>query len=133
MTATITRSKAAKKAGVVKQLSGLTLAGEIITWSAGDQTHTHGQTVQALKDASLSDTVARELLPRHAFSRACKKLAEERIIDSVKEDNDLIHFQFTYRALVAEEMQYSKETVMTLNKTTGTVACEIIALESMAQ
>jgi hypothetical protein len=74
---------------------GTTLLREIITWSCSGVSIRLADLVEALRDAGLDDGVARELAPRHAFSRACKRLSEARIIRPVSEDAHAITFQFT--------------------------------------
>src|SRR5262249_43252004 len=59
---------------------GTPLLGEVITWNAGGVKVKHVALVEALRDAGLDEKVARELAPRHAFTRACRKLGEKRII-----------------------------------------------------
>jgi hypothetical protein len=54
---------------------GTRLLGEVISWTCPAVTVRHRAVIEALRDATLDETVARELAPRHAFSRACKKLA----------------------------------------------------------
>ncbi len=54
---------------------GTKLWGEIITWTCGGLTVRHRDLVDALTDSGLDAAVARELAPRHAFARACKKLS----------------------------------------------------------
>ena len=66
------------------------LAGEVGTTMANASQH-----LQALREAGLDEGVARELAPRHAFARACRKLSERRIIRPIAEDADTIRFQFT--------------------------------------
>src|SRR5207245_2558150 len=109
------------------------LLGEIITWSAGASSIPYPTVVQALKDASLDEKVAKELAPRHAFARACRKLSEERIIRQVKDDAGFLHFQFTAEQLVKEKYDYKFETMLTLNKETGDITSDIPALTKLAK
>lgn len=123
-----------KKAQVMQKLTGFELLGEIITWNAkADASHTHKSVVQALKDSDLDETVARELLPRFAFSRACKKLAEERIVNVLNEDSDTMTFQFNRKELRGETWDFPLETKLQLNKTTGKITCQLPQLEGAAQ
>lgn len=120
-----------------RETDSMKLLGEIITWHAGEATHVHGTVIAALKSVGLDEKVARELLPRHAFSRACKRLSEERIIDQLRDGTDTIDFQFTKRHLAStsgtDEWRYDKEAVVTLNKQTGKVSCPDAGLQTMAQ
>ena len=59
--------------------SGTGLLGEIITWACSGVAIRHLDLIDALRDAGLDESVARELAPRHAFSRACRKLAQEEL------------------------------------------------------
>ena len=53
--------------------AGTRLLGEVIAWACPGVSVTHSDLVRALEDAGLDPGVARELAPRHAFSRACKR------------------------------------------------------------
>lgn len=134
----------AKKEQVLSKIRGVTLLGEIITWSAkADVTHTYKAIVQALTDAELDPKIAKEILPRHAFGRAAKKLAEERVIDVLKEGDDDIVFQFTKKTMASSngksedeldrEWLYKKEVTLRLNKLTGKVQCEDKNLQDFAE
>jgi hypothetical protein len=60
--------------------AGQKLLGEIITWTCPGLAVRHLDLIQALRTAGLDEGVARELAPRHAFTRACKRLSDQRII-----------------------------------------------------
>ena len=131
-----TKGEKAVDAAVAANPMGVTagqkLLGEVITWSCSE--HTRFATLAAaLRDAGLDDAVARELHPRHAFSRACKALSEERIIRQVAEDNDTITFQFTKESKVGDEYQYALEAMLTLDKKKGEVFCDNKDLREHAQ
>jgi hypothetical protein len=74
-----------------------------------------------------------ELAPRHAFSRACRKLSEQRIIRPVSEDANTLKFQFTQESREGDRFEYTLETMLTLDKQTGAVSCELPGLATMAQ
>lgn len=112
---------------------GTKLLGEIITWSCSGVTIKHTDLIGALCDADLDETVARELAPRHAFARACKRLSERRIIRPVAEDQHCIRFQFTQESKVGERFEYTLETLLTLEKATGKVRCDLAGLATLAQ
>src|SRR5205814_9730450 len=81
--------------GALAVAPGTRLLGEILSWSCAGLTVKYADLVTALRDSDLDEGVARELLPRHAFARACRKLARQRIIRPVTEDNTHITFQLT--------------------------------------
>jgi hypothetical protein len=112
---------------------GTTLLGEIITWSCSGVSIKLTDLVEALRDAGLDEGVARELAPRHAFSRACKKLSEARIIRPVSEDAYTITFQFTKESRASDSYEYTLETRLTLEKATGKVSCDLPGLATLAQ
>ena len=62
--------------------------------------------MRALEDAGLDPGVARELAPRHAFSRACKRLSDQRIIRPVSEDAATVKFQFTQESREGDRYEY---------------------------
>lgn len=113
--------------------AGTRLLGEVIAWACPGVSVTHPDLVAALEAAGLDAGVARELAPRHAFSRACKKLSEQRIIRPVAEDSTTIKFQFTQESRSDDKFEYTLETMLTLDKQTGSVSCELPGLATMAQ
>ena len=109
------------------------LLGEVISWTCTGVTVTHAALVAALSAARLDAGVARELAPRHAFTRACKKLSDQRIIRQVGEDENTLRFQFTHESRAGDKFEYELETMLTLDKRTGTVTCDLPGLATLAQ
>jgi hypothetical protein len=93
----------------------------------------HLDLVHALTEAGLEEGIARELAPRHAFTRACRKLSQARIIRQVSEDASSITFQFTAERRDGDRYEYELETLLTLDKSTGRVSCELPGLAALAQ
>lgn len=112
---------------------GTRLLGEIITWSCSGVAIRHPDLISALRESGLDESVARELAPRHAFTRACKKLGERRIIRPVAEDAHTITFQFTRESRASDTWEYTLETLLTLEKLTGRVTCPLPGLAAVAQ
>src|SRR5688500_14248721 len=94
---------------------GTTLLGEVIAWTCSGVTITHPALLAALRDAGLDEGVARELAPKHAFTRACKKLSDRRIIRQVAEDDAAVRFQFTSESRRTDRIEYELETMLTLD------------------
>src|SRR4029079_7820537 len=113
--------------------AGTRLLGEVIAWACPGVSVTHPDLVRSLEDAELDPGVARELAPRHAFTRACKKLSDQRIIRPVAEDDATITFQFTAETRHSDRIDYELETMLTLDKKTGTVTCDLPGLATIAQ
>lgn len=113
--------------------SGTRLLGEVISWTCSGVTVNHAALMSALKDAGLDENVARELAPRHAFTRACKKLSDQRIIRQVGEDESTVRFQFTHESRTGDKFEYELETMLTLDKRSGQVACDLAGLATVAQ
>jgi hypothetical protein len=113
--------------------AGTQLLGEVIAWACPGVSVTHSALVRALEDAGLDPGVARELAPRHAFSRACKRLSDQRIIRPVSEDAATVRFQFTQESREGDRYEYRLETTLTLDKQTGAVTCELPGLATLAQ
>jgi hypothetical protein len=109
------------------------LLGEVITWNAAGVSVRHAALVEALREAGLDEKVARELAPRHAFARACRKLGEKRIIRLVEETASVLRFQFTQESRTGDKFEYTMETMLTLDKATGAVSCPLPGLASLAQ
>lgn len=113
--------------------AGTRLLGEVIAWTCSGVAVTHTALLTALRDAGLDESVARELAPKHAFSRACKKLCDRRVICKVAEDEAAVRFQFTSESRDGDTYQYAMGTMLTLDKKTGTVTCDLPELATLAQ
>ena len=113
--------------------AGTRLLGEVISWTCSGVAVTHPTLLAALKDAGLDENVARELAAKHAFTRACKKLCDRRIIRQVAEDESCVKFQFTQESRDGDRYEYALEPMLTLDKTTGTVTCDLPGLATLAQ
>lgn len=113
--------------------AGTRLLGEVISWTCSGVSVTHAALVAALEDAGLDPAVARELAPKHAFTRACKRLSDRRIIRQVAEDEAAVRFQFTSETRSSDRIEYELETMLTLDKRTGRVTCELPGLATLAQ
>lgn len=113
--------------------AGTKLLGEVISWTCAGVAVTHPALVAALAAAGLDPALARELAPRHAFTRACKKLSAARVIRRVAEDAATLTFQFTAESRSADRLEYTLETMLTLDKQTGGVTCDLPGLATLAQ
>ena len=113
--------------------AGTRLLGEVIAWACPGLSVSHAGLVAALEAADLDPAVARELAPRHAFARACRVLSDRRIIRPVAEDATTIKFQFTAESRNDDKFEYTLETMLTLDKQTGAVTCELPGLATTAQ
>src|SRR5437764_10555074 len=122
-----------KANGLFAAPPGTRLLGEIITWSCAKVRIRHLDLIEALRGSGLDESVARELAPRHAFARACKKLSEARIIRQVSEDDTTIKFQFTAEHRDGDRFSYDLETMLTLDKASGRVTCDLAGLATLAQ
>lgn len=122
------------------------LHGEIISWDIPlGTTVPYATLLGALDAAGFDRKAAREIAPRDAFSRACNKLAESRIIRRLAESAGELKFQFTRETVVdgvatatgfaaGRRLSYDFEAVLTLDKVTGKVSCEQSPdLETLAQ
>lgn len=100
------------------------LWGEIITWSAGGE-QAFANVTKALHTAGLSDEVAKEMLPKHAWTRASQKLAKERVILLVDDSQDgKLTFQIN-RVLVKDKAAtFPAEARLTLDLKSGKVECD---------
>jgi hypothetical protein len=112
---------------------GVRLLGEVIAWGCPGVKVRHKDLVAALREAGLDESAARGLAPRHAFARACRQLSERRIIRQVGEDARSIWFQFTSEQLEEGRFRYDLEAVLSLEKATGAVSCDLPQLAALAQ
>lgn len=84
--------------------------GEVIAWSS--RATSHAALLRGLEVAALDLTLARDMLPRNAFSRALRKMAENRVIRPLSEDTTQITFQFTKAVKIAFKFHYDLEASM---------------------
>lgn len=133
-----------KNAAELKEVAkGTKIVGEVIAWTPGEGTRTHHAIVSALTGAGLDPKVARDLLPRNAFSRACTQLEKDRVIDAAPEHNigDILAYQFSKKRMVncfsdpklSKEWTYDIEAILHVNRDTGKVWCKDAALMEQAQ
>src|SRR4051812_30348018 len=113
--------------------AGTRLLGEVIAWTCSGVSVTYPALLAALREAGLDESVARELAPKHAFTRACRKLSDARIIRQVAEDEATVRFQFTAEHRTSDRIEYELETMLTLDKKTGKVTCDLPGLATVAQ
>lgn len=105
--------------------------GEVIAWRCAATNQ--AAMVDALRLAGLDPKMARELAPRNAFSRALKKLSDQRVIRQTAENATEIEFQFTKEAKLDGEFVYSREAMLTLVKRDGSIKCDNAALKAAAE
>src|SRR3978361_996515 len=86
--------------------TGTRLLGEVIAWACPGLALPPPARWARLEAADLDPGVARELAPRHAFSRACKRLSDQRIIRPVSEDAATVKFQFTQESREGDRYEY---------------------------
>lgn len=120
--------------------AGRKVLGEVIAWTPGDGQRTHANVIQALDACGLDNEIAKALLPRHAFSRACKKLETDRIIEPAPQHDigDILAYQFTRKAAStladgSTEWVYATEAILHVDKDTGHVWSKDAALAEKAQ
>lgn len=101
-------------------MTALDRVGTIISWKAPKEI-TFTALQDALQVAGLNPAFVRQMLPRHAFSRAATEMSEARVIKKVREDKDAIWFQFTKEYLDSGEWRYHKEATLRLCKSSGDV------------
>jgi hypothetical protein len=96
-------------------------AGNIASWESPKDEVLFSDLRTALDINGFDEELAKELAPRNAFSRACKQMCEDRVIDKVEETDKQIKFQLTKKALVGTELEYTKECDLFLDKESGRV------------
>jgi hypothetical protein len=109
------------------------LLGEVITWAGPGTPVRHADLTSALTAAGLDPALARELAPRHAFTRACRALARERVIRPASEDVHTVTFQFTRESRRGGRFEYDLEAMLALDKRSGVVTCGDANLAAVAQ
>ena len=109
------------------------MLGEIITWKIQGVAISHADLISGLMTSDLDCDVAKELAPRNAFARACSKLDSERIIRKIAEDHEKISFQFTREANEGGKFHYYFESLLFLDKYSGSITSENLELEQLAK
>jgi predicted transcriptional regulator len=126
--------KRAKRQELQMQLNGHNLLGEVVCWNArSEKAHQYQDVLDALDKAKLDKEVAKKIMPRFAFTRACKELTDQAVIDVLKDSGDIIKFQFTKKFVKNEEWEYAKDCTLELNKRTGEITCKKKELQTQAQ
>jgi hypothetical protein len=108
--------------------------GEIVTWDTGHGgVHDLFDIRNALIAAGLPD-VTSDLNNMSAFSRATKELKENRSIDKVSKDSGgIVTFQLTAKENNGKSIDFSFETIITLNSFTGDISCPDAMIEQRAR
>jgi len=107
--------------------------GEIITWNAGGA-KAHADVVKALEAAGLDAAVAKAMLPRHAWTRACGRLAKDRVINLVDDsDKKRLGFQFNRIDIQAGEANFPLEATVWVDTQTGDVSSSHPGLQAAGQ
>lgn len=113
--------------------------GELVWWDPVEEASLR-KVQEALRLAGFPDALARESLPRDAFSRAIKQLSDGRLIEPIDEaeTEDQLKFQFTRKALEEDaggdkKIDYSFETFLYLNKKNGDIKCDNARLKEKAE
>jgi hypothetical protein len=106
--------------------------GTIVTWRVPSSVSL-GKLRQALTDSGLGETLAADMHPRHALSRAFREMKERRIIRPLRREGDLLYFQFTAEYFDESEITYSKEAELTLNLETAAVESTVEEIAERAR
>lgn len=106
--------------------------GTIVTWKSPSSVDLVSLR-SALTAEGFDPDLAKDMLPRSAFSRAARDMTEGRIIRKVEEDDTTIKFQFTKEFLDKQhsEIDYTKETAAYLDKSTGQVTASDQVIASL--
>lgn len=88
----------------------------------------------AMTTAGIDVTLAAELHPTHALSRALGEMKKARVIRKLpRRDARTLHFQFTKEFLDALEIRYERETELALDTETGVIACAVVEIRDTAR
>jgi hypothetical protein len=112
------------------------LWGEVVAWELPVKVRVaHPDLAAALSAAGLDPQAARELNRRHAFVRACRQMAQDRIITNVFEDTAEITFQLNVLHTDARSRRadFDFEATVTLCKATGAVRSTDPVVEAAAR
>jgi hypothetical protein len=112
------------------------LWGEVVAWELLAKVRVaHMDLAAALSAAGVDPSAARDLNTRHAFVRACRQMAQDKIITNVFEDRAEITFQLNVRHTVARSRRadFDSEATVSLDKATGTVRSTDAGIEAVAR
>src|SRR5574338_62724 len=116
------------------QVQNTKISGFIVAWNMAGLKVKFEDVTNALVAARLDTSKAKELAPRHAWTRACRKLEKNRVIKETMKDGDLVYYQFTQEVVNGENVDYVKEDTIVLNQKTGNVVTRGSAeLQAQAQ
>jgi hypothetical protein len=115
MNATATSTESTKDSGQL---------GTIVTWRVPSSVGLT-QLRESLQKTGLGETLAADMHPRHALSRALREMKEGRVIRTLRREGDLLYFQFTTEHFDAAEITYTKEAELTLNLETSCIECTV--------
>lgn len=109
--------------------------GWVVSWDLDGLTMRFSELSDALRAAGLDPSVAREKLPRDAFARAARRLTTGGIIRPIKDETDPVHlrFQLTREDQAGDELLYSREAVICLDKTTGEITSDVPEVTARAK
>lgn len=115
-------------------MSNLQLHGEVVTWNVEAGDIAYSKIRDALQQAGLPTTAARELSPSSAFGRAIKHLKENRSIDKVDtKQRGRITFQLTRIEQTEDErLDFNYEAQVVLDTSTGSISCSDEFIEQQA-
>lgn len=102
-----------------------TYLGRIVCWTLPEgNTRTHAEVIAALTTAGLDPKAARTLCKRHAFVRAMRKLAKQKLVRVIHEDGSVIRFQMNAVQKIGTTLvDYPLEAHLEMCKVTGRITC----------
>lgn len=100
------------------------LLGEIVTWDLRSAQVSYDLVKKSLVDSGLDESLAAELTPRSAFTRACRDLKKDRAIDKLRLENGVATFQFTHKAFTGSLIEFDFECAVELDTDTGKITCD---------
>jgi hypothetical protein len=105
-------------------MSDMAMLGEIITpeFPGGAQV-LYADVRNALVQAGLDESVAKEIVPRGGFARAIRAMAQKKLAEHVETTNGTIYFQISKRVHLPRQLDYVCEHVVSLDVNSGQVLC----------
>ena len=135
-----TSTKAVKARNLVEELQSMPYHGLVVTLGSRDGgKHKYADVVQALQDANLDPNAAKEFSPAQAFTRACRQLQDEGLIEVLRSSKDEIVFQLSKRVVIedadegGDQLEYKKQAKIHLNKNSGEIKCKNSTLQERAK
>ena len=93
----------------------------------------YSEIVKNLADSGLNPQMARILAPTYVFTRTVRAIGQRELVDNVRWTKDEVTFQISYRVRAADGIDYQRRCLMTLDRSSSEILCDVPSLKQMAE